>query len=213
MITFWPWGVVITSAVTVTIWMNGKHWRAGWLVGAAAQVAQIGFGAVTGIWTFWFAAAPMLMFLWNWWQHPKREAELRRRYGGGVLLDMDGTGDVIMMSRGVFDRLKTPPMPAVQPVAFPPVKVPPLPPEVRDALDEQLRLLGEAFRSLTPPAMLWSTPQDIKQAVDRGYDALAGKTTPQPGGGYLTPEILRAQLREVDPDRGIDKPGDRGGDR
>lgn len=104
MIVYWPWGLMIAGLVTVTIWMNGRHWRPGWLIGAAAQAAQIGFGAVTGIWTFYFAALPLGMFLWNWWRHPHREEALRRRYSG-VLVDVAGTDQMIMMSRGVLDRI------------------------------------------------------------------------------------------------------------
>jgi hypothetical protein len=104
MIVYWPWGLTIAGLVTVTIWMNGRHWRPGWLVGAGAQLAQIGFGAATGIWTFYFAALPLGMFLWNWWKHPQREKALRRRYGG-VLVDVAGTDQMIVMSRGVLDRM------------------------------------------------------------------------------------------------------------
>jgi hypothetical protein len=124
MIVYWPWGLMIASLVTVTIWMNGHHWRPGWLVGAAAQLAQIGFGAVTGIWTFWFSALPMLMFGWNWVRHPARAAardrELTRlrdevtrlraelavsRGRETVTLDTAHGDQMIMVSRGVLDRL------------------------------------------------------------------------------------------------------------
>lgn len=105
MVAYWPWGLMIAGLVTVTIWMNGHHWRAGWLIGAAAQVAQIGFGAATGIWTFCFAALPLVMFLWNWWQHPRREAE-RKRLAGGVLVDAAGGDQMIVMSRGVLEEIR-----------------------------------------------------------------------------------------------------------
>jgi hypothetical protein len=112
MIVYWPWGLMIAGLVTVTIWANGHHWRPGWLVGAAAQLAQIGFGVATGIWTFYFAALPLGMFLWNWWQHPRREVE-RKRKAGGVLVDVAGSDQMIMMSRGVLDRMieSAPPAP------------------------------------------------------------------------------------------------------
>jgi hypothetical protein len=165
-IIYWPWGVIITSAVTVTIWMNGHHWRSGWLVGAGSQLAQIGFGAVIlGVWTFWFAAAPMLMFLWNWWQHPKREAALRRRYGG-VVVDVAGSDQLVVMSRGVFDQLKAPvapPLPDLSTIfeglvhglrAVPPLTLPPL--FTSDSLREDIRKVTEDIHR----AQTRDTPKD-----------------------------------------------------
>ena len=69
---YWPWGLMITVSVTVTIWANGNGYRWGWLLGVAAQLFQVGFGVATGIWTFYFALVPGVMFGWNWWQHPLR---------------------------------------------------------------------------------------------------------------------------------------------
>lgn len=73
MTALWPWGLAITLTVTATIWANGHQKRWGWLLGVAAQLFQIGFGAVSGVGTFYFAAIPAVMFAWNWWRHPRRQ--------------------------------------------------------------------------------------------------------------------------------------------
>lgn len=77
MTELWPWGLAITLTVTVTIWANGHGRRWGWLLGVASQLCQVGFGMVSGVGTFYFAAIPAAMFAWNWWRHPHRVAPRR----------------------------------------------------------------------------------------------------------------------------------------
>jgi hypothetical protein len=59
----------------LVIYFNGRGWRAGWLLGFAAQCWLILFGALgAGPWTFVFSAGPAVMFAANWWLHPRRVA-------------------------------------------------------------------------------------------------------------------------------------------
>jgi hypothetical protein len=74
----WYWGLVNALLVTAVIWMNGRGWRAGWLLGAGAQAWIVAFGIAHGAWTFAFSAIPLIMFLVNWSLHRRRQ--LPQRY-------------------------------------------------------------------------------------------------------------------------------------
>lgn len=213
MIQYWPWGLVITSTVTVTIWMNGRHWRSGWLVGAAAQLAQVGFGVVTGIWTFLFAVAPMLMFLWNWlWQpardaarraeHEQRLANLRdeivrvqtelarSRRREAIVMDVANGDQMIMMSRGVLDRIKetavTVPRPGVG-----------LPVTLRDALGMPWLRSPISPVNLSPLSAFGPEQiSSVSKALGDAYAELAGNI--RQAEPLITPEQVGKLAAEID---------------
>jgi len=100
----WSWGLGTACLLAVVIWLNGHHKRSGWLLGAAVQAVNIAYGwGVSGSWQFVFLTIPAGMFLWNWWQHPKRE--LARRRAAAMLVDVHGTDQVILMTRPTYDNL------------------------------------------------------------------------------------------------------------
>lgn len=69
----WVWGAVNAVLIMLVIYCNGRGWRVGWLLGVAAQVWLILFGAFGGgPWTFVFSAGPAAMFAANWLLHPRR---------------------------------------------------------------------------------------------------------------------------------------------
>jgi hypothetical protein len=69
----WSWGLSTALVLTLVIFLNGRQVRVGWLLGAAVQLINLGFGYfVYGQSTFLFLAFPAAMFLVNWWKHPRR---------------------------------------------------------------------------------------------------------------------------------------------
>lgn len=74
MIVHWSWGLSTALLLAGVIWLNGQRIRAGWLLGALVQLVNMTFGwLIYGQWTFVFLSIPAVMFLWNWWHHPKTE--------------------------------------------------------------------------------------------------------------------------------------------
>lgn len=72
MTVHWSWGLAM-ALITITIWLNGRGIRAGWLLGAAVQIMNLTFGYfVYGQATFLLLAIPAGAFLYNWWAHPRR---------------------------------------------------------------------------------------------------------------------------------------------
>jgi hypothetical protein len=68
----WSWGLSTALVLTLVIYLNGRQIRAGWLLGASVQIVNMAFGLAYGQWTFAFLAIPAVMFLANWWHHPRR---------------------------------------------------------------------------------------------------------------------------------------------
>lgn len=73
MIPHWSWGLSTAVLLAIVIHLNGRGIRVGWLIGAAVQLVNVTFGwLIYGQPTFGFLAIPAVLFLVNWWQHPKR---------------------------------------------------------------------------------------------------------------------------------------------
>jgi hypothetical protein len=77
----WAWGLTQAVMVTAVIWMNGRGWRSGWAVGVLVQLFWVAFGITYGAPTFWFSLIPAAAFAYNWWQHPKRSAQVGNEFG------------------------------------------------------------------------------------------------------------------------------------
>lgn len=86
----WTWGLSTAVILTVVIWMNGRQYRLGWLLGATVQFINITYGwLVHGQWTFVFLLLPASAFVWNYWRsrprHVKKPALLWRTGLGKIV--------------------------------------------------------------------------------------------------------------------------------
>lgn len=67
----WSWGLSTALILTLVIWLNANQIRAGWLLGAAVQFINMGFGLAYGQWTFAFLALPASMFVFIYFRRAR----------------------------------------------------------------------------------------------------------------------------------------------
>lgn len=78
----WGWGLSTALILCVVIWLNGHHYRFGWILGAVVQFINMGFGWwLHGQWTFVFLTLPAGMFLWIWWRSGPRRVKKPGPFG------------------------------------------------------------------------------------------------------------------------------------